>query len=47
MSSAEIALTDHLIKSGHTNDYLLIQQIGKCLNDEYGIGHITIQWERG
>jgi len=47
MSSTEIALTAHLIKPDHINDDELIQQAGKYLHDEFGIGHVTIQWERG
>ena len=46
MSSTEIALTAHLIKPDHINDDELIQQAGKYLHDEFGIGHVTIQWER-
>ena len=46
MSSTEIALTAHLIKPNHENDDELIRQATEYLHNEFGIGHITIQWER-
>jgi cobalt-zinc-cadmium efflux system protein len=47
MSSTEVALTAHLVKPDHTNDDELIHQAGDHLREEFGIGHVTIQWERG
>lgn len=47
MSSTEIALTAHLIKPDPENDDELIQQAREYLQNEFGIGHVTIQWERG
>ncbi len=47
MSSTEVALTAHLIKPDHTNDDELIKEASERLHDKFGIGHITIQWERG
>jgi len=47
MSTSEIALTAHLVKRSAENDDLLIAEIGGELRRRFGIGHITIQWERG
>lgn len=47
MSSTEIALTAHLIKPDHTNDDELIEEVAGRLGSEFGINHVTIQWERG
>jgi cobalt-zinc-cadmium efflux system protein len=46
MSSTEIALIAHLIKPDHVNDDEVIQKATKHLHNEFGIGHVTIQWER-
>jgi cobalt-zinc-cadmium efflux system protein len=46
MSSTEVALTAHLIKPDPKNDDELIHQASRHLNEEFGIGHVTIQWER-
>jgi cobalt-zinc-cadmium efflux system protein len=46
MSSTEVALTAHLIKPDHTKDDELIEQASRWLHENFGIGHVTIQWER-
>jgi len=47
MSSTEVALTAHLIKPDPENDDEVIQKASEHLHDKFGIGHVTIQWERG
>jgi len=47
MSSTEVDLTAHLIKPDPENDDEVIQKASEHLHDKFGIGHVTIQWERG
>lgn len=47
MSTSEVALTAHLVKQSAENDDALISEMRKELRRRFGIGHITIQWERG
>ena len=47
MSTTEVALTAHVVKQNATDDDSLIAEIKKELYDRFGIGHTTIQWERG
>ena len=47
MSTSEVALTAHLVKQSAENDDALISKMRKELRRRFGIGHITIQWERG
>jgi len=46
MSTTETALTAHLIKPDPKDDDALIEKASKGLHDQYGIDHITLQWER-
>jgi cobalt-zinc-cadmium efflux system protein len=46
MSTTETALTAHLVKPEHEGDDELISRIEEELEQEFQIGHITIQWER-
>jgi len=47
MSTSEIALTAHLVKQSADNDDILLAEMREGLRKRFGIGHITIQWERG
>ena len=46
MSTTETALTAHLIKPDPKDDDALIEKASKGLHDQFGIDHITLQWER-
>ena len=46
MSTRETALTAHLIKPDPKDDDSLIEKASKELHDQFGIDHITLQWER-
>jgi cobalt-zinc-cadmium efflux system protein len=46
MSTTETALTVHLVKPDPEDDDLLIEKASKGLHDQFGIDHITLQWER-
>ena len=46
MSTTEAALTVHLIKPDPKDDDVLIEKASKELHDQFGIDHITLQWER-
>jgi cobalt-zinc-cadmium efflux system protein len=46
MSTTETALTAHLIKPDPKDDDALIKKASKELHDQFGIDHITLQWER-
>jgi cobalt-zinc-cadmium efflux system protein len=46
MSTTEIALTVHLIKPDPKDDDTLIEKASKELHDQFGIDHVTLQWER-
>jgi len=46
MSTTETALTVHLIKPDPKDDDVLIEKASKELHDQFGIDHITLQWER-
>ncbi len=46
MSTTEIALTAHLIKPDPKDDDALVEKASKELHDQFGIDHITLQWER-
>jgi len=46
MSTTENALTVHLIKPDPANDDVLLGKITEQLQAKFGIGHVTIQWER-
>ena len=47
MSTSEIALTAHIVKESAENDDTLLAEMREGLWRRFGIGHITIQWERG
>jgi len=47
MSTSEIALTAHLVKQSAEDDDILLAEMREGLRNRFGIGHITIQWERG
>ena len=47
LSTTEIALTAHLVvPNRHFEDKELIL-LSQCLKKEFGIGHVTVQIERG
>jgi len=46
MSTAETALTAHLVKPEPANDDAVISQATKDLYERFGIVHTTLQWER-
>ena len=46
MSTTETALTAHLVKPDTKDDDALIEKASKGLHDQFGIEHITLQWER-
>jgi len=46
MSTTETALTAHLVKPDSKDDDALIEKASNELHDQFGIDHITIQWER-
>ncbi len=46
MSTTETALTAHLVKPDPEDDDVLIEKASKGLYDQFGIDHITLQWER-
>jgi cobalt-zinc-cadmium efflux system protein len=46
MSTTETALTAHLIKPDSKDDDVLIEKASKELHGQFGIDHITLQWER-
>ena len=46
MSTTETALTAHLVKPDPEDDDGLIEKASKGLHDQFGIDHITLQWER-
>jgi cobalt-zinc-cadmium efflux system protein len=46
LSTSETALTAHLVKPDSTDDDALIKEASEVLHDRFGIGHVTLQWER-
>lgn len=46
LSTTETALTAHLVKPDAADDDRVIQQASETLRTEFGVGHITLQWER-
>ena len=47
ISTTDVALTVHLVKQSSLDDDRLIAVIKRELQKRFGIGHITVQWERG
>ncbi len=47
MSTTESALTAHLVKPDPRDDDELLARACRELHDRFGIGHTTLQWERG
>jgi cobalt-zinc-cadmium efflux system protein len=47
LSTAETALTAHLIKPDSGDDDLLVEQATDELQARFDIDHVTLQWERG
>jgi cobalt-zinc-cadmium efflux system protein len=47
LSTTETALTVHLIKPDPTGDDAIIGRVSRELSEQFGIGHATIQLERG
>ncbi|MBK6900548.1 MAG: cation transporter [bacterium] len=47
MSTTESALTAHLVKPDPRDDDELLARACRDLHDRFGIGHATLQWERG
>jgi cobalt-zinc-cadmium efflux system protein len=45
-STTETALTAHMVKPSPADDDEMIGRIAAGLLDRFGIGHVTIQWER-
>lgn len=46
MSTTDTALTAHVVKPDAAGDDALLTSIGAGLRQQFGIGHITLQWER-
>lgn len=46
ISTTETALTAHLVKPDPADDDLLITQASRGLFENFGIDHVTLQWER-
>ena len=46
LSTSETALTAHLVKPDTKDDDALIREASEALHDRFGIGHVTLQWER-
>jgi cobalt-zinc-cadmium efflux system protein len=47
LSTAEVALTAHLVKPDHYDDDALIERATGELQARFGIDHVTLQWEHG
>lgn len=46
MSTTEIALTAHLVKPDPRDDDALVARAAQELRERFGVGHVTLQWER-
>jgi cobalt-zinc-cadmium efflux system protein len=46
LSTSETALTAHLVKPDTKDDDALISEACQMLHERFGIGHVTLQWER-
>lgn len=46
LSTSKCALTAHLVKPESENDDALIKEASTTLHENFGIEHITLQWER-
>jgi cobalt-zinc-cadmium efflux system protein len=46
ISTTETALTAHLVKPDPVDDDLVITQASRGLFENFGIDHVTLQWER-
>ena len=47
LSTAEVALTAHLVKPDPRDDDFLVEQATRELRTRFDIDHVTLQWERG
>jgi cobalt-zinc-cadmium efflux system protein len=47
ISTTQTALTCHLVKPGETTADAFVVEVAKQLHDRFGIGHATLQIERG
>jgi cobalt-zinc-cadmium efflux system protein len=47
LSTAEVALTAHLVKPDPCDDDALIERATGELQARFGIDHVTLQWEHG
>ncbi len=47
LSTAEVALTAHLVKPDPRDDDALVERATDELRARFGIDHVTLQWERG
>lgn len=47
MSTTEAAMTVHLVKPDPEGDDRMLRKICHDLAEEFGIDHVTVQWERG
>ena len=46
MSTTDVALTAQLVKQKPKNDDQIVALMNKELKERFGMGHVTIQWER-
>jgi cobalt-zinc-cadmium efflux system protein len=46
MSTTEVALTAHLVKPEPADDDALVARAARELRARFGVGHVTLQWER-
>lgn len=46
LSTAEVALTAHLLKPGPRDDDVLLERAARELQERFDIDHVTLQWER-
>jgi cobalt-zinc-cadmium efflux system protein len=47
LSTAEVALTAHLVKPDSRDDDVLVEQATDELQARFDVDHVTLQWERG
>jgi len=47
LSTTETALTAHLVRPEGGDEDAVLRQAARALNERFGIGHATMQWERG
>lgn len=47
LSTTETALTAHLVRPEGEDEDAVLRQAARALHERFGIGHVTMQWERG